>query len=151
MSPQAIYIIVGLSVSIITLLLFIIGFANIVKKNNEKNKKIISSQEDEIHKLLEANSLSLPYDSIIKIINDTIDTIWKDKYLLYYRLKEIRIIPNMDEEVKNITTEIIESFSKPFIDNTLKYFSLDYFTVMITRKVQMLLIEYTNTYKPNTK
>ena len=94
---------------------------------------------------------NLGYKEIMEIIEMTIDEIWKNKYFLYYRLKEIRIIANMDEEATAITKEVIESFTPEFMQSVMRYYTIEYFTKLITRKSQMLLVDYTNTYKPNTK
>lgn len=94
---------------------------------------------------------NLGYKEIMEIVDATVDEIWKNKYFLYYRLKDIRVVANMDEEATSITKEVITSFTPEFLQSVKKYYTMEYFTRLITRKSQMLLVEYTNTYKPNTK
>ena len=95
--------------------------------------------------------LNLSYEDVNVIIEGIITEIFNNKYLLYYRLKEITVIPKMDEEVTNITKEVINAFSDTLIHEFNNYYSKDFLVKMITRKVQILLVDYTNTHKPNTK
>lgn len=95
--------------------------------------------------------LQLTYNEVNEIIEGIIMEIFTNKYLLYYKLKDIRIIPNMDQEITNITKEIINAFSDTFIHACHSYYSNDFLVMMITRKVQILLVDYTNNNKPNTK
>ena len=95
--------------------------------------------------------LGLSYEEVNVIIEGIISEIFNNKYLLYYKLKEITIIPKMDEEVTNITKEVISAFSDTFIHECENYYTKEFLVMMITRKVQILLVDYTNTNKPNTK
>ena len=96
-------------------------------------------------------SLNLSYEDVNVIIEGIISEIFTNKYLLYYKLKEITIIPKMDEEITTITKEVINAFSDTLIHEIGKYYSKDFLVMMITRKVQILLVDYTNNNKPNTK
>jgi hypothetical protein len=147
---QSNLVFIGLLCSVGGLLFFSIAMSLIFKKKIDGYKATINEQYANIEKL-KKNNLNLSHSDIMSIIDSTIETVWKDKYLLYYRLKEIKVIANMDNEIVTITAEIMHSFSNPFMNTCLNYFTLDFITSMVTRKVQMLLIDYTNTYKPNTK
>ena len=97
------------------------------------------------------SSMNLSYDDINVIIEGIITEIFTNKYLLYYKLKDVRVIPNMDEEITTITKEVINAFSNDLIHEISKFYSKDFLVMMITRKVQILLVDYTNNNKPNTK
>lgn len=99
----------------------------------------------------EEPSFNLTYEEVNVIIEGIITEIFNNKYLLYYKLKEITVIPKMDEEITNITKEVINAFSDTLIHEIGKYYSKDFLVIMITRKVQILLVDYTNNHKPNTK
>lgn len=96
------------------------------------------------------NSLNLSFEVLNKIIDLVVNEI-SEKYILSYKLREIQIIPNMDEEIKNISKEIVMSFSDEILREIRLYYTEEYFVAMITRKIQLLLIDYTDRNKPNTK
>ena len=93
----------------------------------------------------------LSFDQCNEVLFTLIDDIYKNKYFLQYRLKDIVIIPKMDQEIEKITKEIYSGLSDHLKYSFSIYYSEDYVISMITRKVQLLLVEYTNTYKPSTK
>lgn len=101
--------------------------------------------------LANVSSIKLSFDECNKIIDYIIDDIWKNKYFISYRLREISIIPSMDDEITLFVNEVLESISNDVMSEALKYYSNEYLIKKITRTAQMLFIEYTNTYKPNTK
>lgn len=102
-------------------------------------------------KMRNQQSNHLSYNEVNEIIEGIMMEIFSNKYLLYYKLKEITIIPKMDEEVTNITKEILAAFSDDLIQEFNRYYSKEFLIMMITRKVQILLVDYTNQNKPNTK
>ena len=95
--------------------------------------------------------LPLTFEDVNVIIEGIIAEIFNNKYLLYYKLKEITVIPKMDEEITTITKEVINAFSDTLIHEIERYYSREFLVIMITRKVQILLVDYTNNNKPNTK
>lgn len=145
------YLVILLVCTVIISVSFIAFLANYIKKIKIHYEQKLIKYENEIAEFANNIGVTLPYNEVMSIVDATIDAVWKEKYLLYYRLKEITVIANMDEEITTITKEIINAFDKGFLNGILKYFTLEYFTQMITRKVQLLIVDYTNTYKPNTK
>lgn len=113
---------------------------------NKKNEKPVIQQP-----ITKPSNLNLSFDECNEIIAYIVDDIYKNKYLLYYRLRDMTIIPEMDEEVTIITKEIISCFSDGVKEQIYRYYTEEYFVVMITRHIQKLLIDYINTYKPSTK
>jgi hypothetical protein len=96
------------------------------------------------------NSDIMSYDLCMQIVDETIDEI-VNKHILYYRLKDITIIPNMSDDIKKISKEIISSLGFKVTNDIEYYLELNYVYSMITRKVQLYLVKYIDTYKPNTK
>lgn len=97
------------------------------------------------------NLTYLTFDEVNEIIDTTIDEILVNKWKVYYRLKDIRIIPKMDQDIATITKEIIAAFSPVFLESVEYYYNKEFFYTMITRRVQLFLINYTNEYKPPVK
>lgn len=93
----------------------------------------------------------LPFNQCDDILNKIIDDVYKNKYYLYYRLKDVRVISKMDNEVSEITKDIYAAMSDNLKMSFSFYYTEDYLIAMITRKVQMLLVDYTSTFKPITK
>lgn len=97
------------------------------------------------------NNTHLSFDECNKIVENIIDDVYQNKYYINYRLREITIIPKMDEEISNCVKDITNAIGDKVMIELLQYYKYDYIIIRITRKVQMLFIEYTNTFKPNTK
>lgn len=127
---------------------FLYYYLTIVNKKTNKNNDMNLYSE-----LIKSNSkkLNLTFEEVNEVIDEVYEEITKKKYMLYYRLKELSIIPDMEGEAKIISNEILNAFDPGFIEQVHKYYSTEYFIRMITRRVQMFLVDYTNTYKPPVK
>lgn len=127
---------------------FLYYYLTIVNKKTNENKDMNLYSE-----LIKSNSkkLNLTFEEVNEVIDEVYEEITKKKYMLYYRLKELSIIPDMEGEAKIISNEILNAFDPGFIEQVHKYYSSEYFIRMITRRVQMFLVDYTNTYKPPVK
>lgn len=93
---------------------------------------------------------NLTFDDVCTVIDCIVKEVI-DKHFLNYRLRDIRIIPDMSDDVNTITKEIYESFSRTFIRQAMKFYSKEYFIRLITRRVEIYLVQYTDQYKPTTK
>ena len=137
----------------VLLILGMVFIVHIYTKN--KYQDMITNLQNELSvtrgKLLNTNTISLSYKECNEIIDNIIDDIWKNKYYISYRLRDISIISHMDEEISVFVKEVIDSISNNVMIECLKYYSYDYLIKKITRTGQMLFIEYTNNHKPNTK
>jgi len=140
----------------VSCVLFILGFFLYVynyTKNTYKNK--ISSLENDLSmtrtKLHNVNTISLSFKECNEIVDYITNDIWKNKYFINYRLRDLTMIPNMDDEITLFVKEVINSISNNVMTECLKYYSHDYLIKKITRTGQSLFIDYTNSYKPNTK
>lgn len=131
-----------LSILFIVLVVFVIGIYVVLWKFistiNKKNTTIPPQQP-----------LTTSFDECNDIINTVINEVYTNKYLLYYTIKEITMIPKMDEEIKKITTEVYSSFSETMLTSILQYYSKEYLIKLITRRVQLLLVDYIDKHKPN--
>lgn len=93
----------------------------------------------------------LSFEECESILSIIIDDVYTNKYLVQYRLRDLTVIPKMDDEIKKITLDIISSMSDNLKRSFECYYTEGYLVSMITRKVQLLLIEYTNKHKPLVK
>ena len=142
--------------ALLTTILFILILITLIYLyiKNKYKKRIDNLEHDlsiERTSLSNITSLKLSFDDCNRIIDFIVDDIWKNKYFISYRLRDISIIPSMDDEIILFVNEVIESISNDVMNEALKYYSHEYLIKKITRTAQMLFIEYTNTYKPNTK
>lgn len=93
----------------------------------------------------------LTYDEIFEVITETIKVVFKHKYEMEYKLKDIKMFYNFEDEVRELTTEVIKAFSDDFIKKAEFYHTGDYIATYITRSITVLLIEYTKANKVKTK
>lgn len=118
----------------------------------EKNKPITFREpifEKEVKP--EQQSVVLTYDEVNKIIDDRIVELWTYKYYPYYRLREIKIIPELDKQIDSFVNDVMDSFSAPILKSIYIYYTKHHFIGMITRRAQGLMMEYLQTYKPATR
>lgn len=143
------------SILIVFIILIIVGTGVgvfLYTRNSSKSK--INDLEGQLaifKSQVNTNSLKLSFDDCNKIIDDIINDIWTNKYYLNYRLRELTIIPDMDAEINSFVKEVTTSIGSSVMLEILKYYQYNYIIKRITRKSQMLFVEYTRTFKPPTK
>lgn len=96
-------------------------------------------------------NFELSLNEIYDVIDAVSEEIITNKYEIYYKLKEIKVIPKMDDEIKKITTDILNAFSPTFKESVSDYYSERYFIEMISRRAQAFAIKYTSENKPKSK
>lgn len=90
----------------------------------------------------------LPFDEVMNVIDRVFNELIVMKHDLHYKLRGAKLIKNMDDDIKDIATEVIESLSDDFIEQAMYYVNEDYIYGMITRKAQMYLIGFVEQNKP---
>ena len=95
--------------------------------------------------------LNMSFDEMNKIIDAVFEEISQNKYLIHYILKEIKVIPKMDEEIRNLTMDVLHAFSPEFRQTLYSVYSEDYVVKMLTRRSQKFMIEYLDKHKPRSK
>ena len=83
-----------------------------------------------------------------EVIDQVVNEVYGNKYLLNYRLRQLTVIPDLENETISMIKEIFNAFSDEQKNNIYLYYTEEYFIQLITRKCQVLLINYTNEYKP---
>jgi len=124
-----------------------IGNFILTDKVNKLDKKISESTNNAPSTV----KLNLSIDEINKHIDTIFDEIKQNKYLLYFKLRELTIIPNMDDEITNMTTDVIHAFSAEFRNTLYSVYSEEYVIQMITRRAQQFMVDYIAANKPKSK
>lgn len=91
------------------------------------------------------------YDTLMSILDNTIQRELRHHYELIYKLQDIRIIYNIQEDLALIVKEIMASFSPNLLKQLEIYHSKDYVIKYVTRTVEIFLIEYTKKNKITAK
>lgn len=91
------------------------------------------------------------YDTLIQILDETIKREILHKNNLEYKLKDVRIIYNFQEDLEDITKRILSSFSSQFYEEMEYYHKRGYIIQYVSRNVQTFLLEYTKQNKIKTK
>lgn len=139
---NGLYIVLGIAIPIIITLTIwgIIMYNNMVKIINQ------------LHTSDDTNIIPgkpMTFEECTDVIDTVIKEIYVNKYQLYYTLKEIKIIPNMDEEIIKMSKEVLGAFSETQYREFSRYYTDTYLGQYITRSIQLLFIEYTDKNKPN--
>lgn len=132
----------------------IFGFYLFLKYNSKKEIKKLEEElelEKSKHIPIPPPSIRLTFDECNIIIDNIIDDIWNTKYYLNYRLRDLTMIPSMDTEISKFVEEVYKGIGDPVKLELLKYYSYEYLIQRITRKSQMLFVEYIDKFKPNSK
>lgn len=139
-------LIVGIIVTCLTIGSIIYTHIRTKKINIAIENKIKNSPSTVI-----PDNIHLSFEECNRIIDNVIEDIWKNKYFLSYRLRDLTIIPNMDNEITDFTKEVLNSISDRVKVETMRYYSHDYMITRITRQAQMLFVDYIDKFKPSTK
>lgn len=136
------YVILGITIPLVVVLTIwgIIINNNITKFMNQLN----TPEETNI---IPGNPMT--FQECKDVIDTVIHEVYVNKYQLYYTLKEIKIIPNMDDEILNMSREVLGAFSETQYREFSRYYTHDYLGQYITRTIQLLFIDYTDKNKPN--
>ena len=132
----------GLSIiGILVVIICLMGYRII--DLNEKNK-----EKNNVVPIVRATPMQ--FDEMNKIINSVFEEV-KEKYLLFYILRELSVIPKMDQEIIDMTKEVMNAFSPEFKQSMYLIYSEEYVIRMITRKCQQFMLDYTDKHKPRSK
>jgi len=140
---NGLFIILEITLPIVITL--IIGFIIIHKRMLKVIDRVESSNQP--NNIIPGRPMS--FEECTNIIDTVIREVYTNKYQLYYTLKEMTIIPNMDDEIESIAKEVLNAFSDTQYVEFSRYYTNTYLVQYITRSIQLLLVEYTDKNKPN--
>lgn len=139
---------------IIAIVLIVIGLlasfiANLILTNRISKLEDINNENPKVETA--TKKLNISFDEMNKIIDSVFEEISQNKYLIHYILREIKVIPKMDEEIKSLTMDVLHAFSPEFRETLYSVYSEDYVIQMITRRSQKFMIDYLDKHKPRSK
>lgn len=143
-----IYIVILTVLSVLTIGL-IISVIYLINLTNNISKKINSEKPQPANQTLD--NIRMSFEDCDKYIENVINDIWQNKYFMNYRLRDLVMIPEMDKEIESFTKDVMEAIGNRVMIELLKFYSYEYIIRKITRKAQVLFIDYTNNFKPSTK
>jgi hypothetical protein len=123
-----------------------------VKSINTKHREeleLLNKQFEE--SILDIHYTDLTCEEVNNISENIIAEIWLTKYKQNYDMRDVKIIKNMENEVKMLATEAFYSLSDNLKHNILKYYTNDYFIQRLTRQSQTLFVNYTRENRPPIK
>jgi hypothetical protein len=91
------------------------------------------------------------YETLISILDETIQKEIKYKHELHYKLKDIKVIYDFEEDLRDIATSILSALSPTVLKELEYYHPRDYIIKYVARYVEVFLIEYTRKNKIMTK
>jgi hypothetical protein len=107
---------------------------------------VIFKPKKEVERFIPSNS----YQELIGILNATIQREIEHKYQLDYKVKDIKIIYNFQEDLTELTSRIMISLAPPFIEELAFYHDRKYIIQIVMRNVETFLMEYTRQNKIKT-
>lgn len=142
---SGLFIILGIVIPVI--LTLIIGYVIMYKFMVKVIGQLNTLSEQNNTDIIPGRPMS--YEECTNVIDTVIKEIYVNKYQLYYTLKEIKIIPDMDKEIESMAKEVLSAFSETQYREFSRYYTNTYLAQYITRNIQLLFIEYTDKNKPN--
>ena len=91
------------------------------------------------------------YETLMSILDTTIQREITYKNKLDYKVKDVRIIYNFQEDLTELTKKVMLSLSSSYLEELEYYHSREYIIQYVTRYVEAFLIEYTRANKIKTK
>lgn len=98
----------------------------------------------------ELETFNLSFDEVNDTIETVVSEIYNNKYLINYKLRDVRILSDMQDEVTKITIDVMSAFDQRFLNQAYRYYTREYLVQMVTRRATMLIILYTKEFKPKT-
>lgn len=91
------------------------------------------------------------YEELLNILDLTIKSEISYKYKMEYKMKDVRIIYNFQEDLTEITTNVLQTFSEQFMLQLERYHTREFIIKYVSREVQLFLIQYSKDNKISTK
>ena len=95
--------------------------------------------------------LNIPYDELMGILVERIKEEFRYKYLLDYRIKDVRVIYDLAGDTKDMSKKILASLTPDFYANIELYHTKEYIIRIVTREVEILMLDYTDKFKIDSK
>lgn len=112
----------------------------------------IRTIKEEVSATLEDMKYSeLTYIQVNEIVTDIIEELWSNKYGFNYAVRDAVVVPDMDKDIQDFSTEVFSALSENVKINIAKYYNMEYFIKKITRQSTAIFIKYLKENKPPSK
>lgn len=96
-------------------------------------------------------SNTIGYDNVMNILDEAIKREFTFKYKLFYEIRDIRILYNFEDDLKELVQNVIFSFGEEYMNELKFYFTQDYILTYVTKKMELILMDFTKERKIKTK
>lgn len=108
------------------------------KMNDEKQKK-------------ELKYAHMDYSEVISIVSESILLQFRLKYHLDYKIKQVCILSDLDSDLREISKNVLMSFSESVYQNIDYYFERESFYKFVVGEVEIKLLELQREIKPTVR
>ena len=108
------------------------------KMNDEKQKK-------------ELKYAHMDYSEVISIVSESILLQVRLKYHLDYKIKQVCILSDLDSDLREISKNVLMSFSESVYQNIDYYFERESFYKFVVGEVEIKLLELQREIKPTVR
>lgn len=91
------------------------------------------------------------YEELLNILDLGIKSEITYKYKMDYKMKDIRIIYDFEQDLTEITTNVMQSFSQSFLLQLERYHNREFIIKYVSRQIQLFLLQYMKENKITTK
>ena len=109
-------------------------------KKEQRLNKAIEKVEEKEKKLTRPQAPHTDYDTLMRIIDDSIDREFKVAYLLDLGLTDKVIIADFEKDLENLVKGVMSSFTVTFLDEVNYYHDRTYVITYITRVLKIKLM-----------
>ena len=112
-----------------------------IDKKEQRLNKAIEKMEDKEKKLTRPQAPHTDYNTLMRIIDDSIDREFKVAYLLDLGLTDKVIIADFEKDLENLVKGVMSSFTMTFLDEVEYYHDRKYVITYITRVLKIKLMK----------
>lgn len=112
-----------------------------VKKEQRLNKAIEKYEEKE-KKLSRPQAPHTDYDTLMRIIDESIDREFKVAYLLDLGLTDKVVVADFEKDLENLVKGVMSSFTMTFLDEVSYYHDQKYVITYVTRVLKIRLMRF---------
>ena len=109
-------------------------------KKEQRLNKAIEKVEEKEKKLTRPQAPHTDYDTLMRIIDDSIDREFKVAYLLDLGLTDKVIIADFEKDLENLVKGVMSSFTVTLLDDVNYYHDRTYVITYITRVLKIKLM-----------
>lgn len=113
-----------------------------MNKKEQRLNKAIEKYEEKEKKLSRPQAPHTDYDTLMRIIDESIEREFKVAYLLDLGLTDKVIITDFEKDLENLVKGVMSSFTMTFLDEVSYYHDRKYVITYITRVLKIKLMRF---------